>query len=267
MAAEEFDLTALEGIFGPGSERIYRSDELPLARRRATTFAAEAHKSQSILPDPSNPKRAFLVVGSQSWPFPVPLVEAGNGRWAFDTAAGEEELLRRRIGENELDAIGICHGYVEAQYQYAMQARKPYEANQFAQRVVSTPGKRDGLAWLNDDGTWGGPIGEKIAHALAQGYKSRGEPYHGYFFKILKGQGPAAPLGELDFVVKGAMIGGFALLATPAQYEVTGIKTFMVSHDGVVYERDFGPASLQEFQKLDRFNPDASWSAVSERDQ
>jgi hypothetical protein len=138
--------------------------------------------------------------------------------------------------------------------------------NQYAQRIVSTPGKQDGLAWQNADGTWAGPIGEKIARAIEQGYTLGAEPYHGYFFKILKGQGAAAPLGEMDFLVKGVMIGGFALVAAPAEYSVTGVRTFIVSHDGVVYERDLGSKSLEEFGKMERFNPDKSWTPVAEED-
>jgi hypothetical protein len=161
-----------------------------------------------------------------------------------------------------LDAIDICHGYVEAQHDYAFQKREGYDVNQYAQRIISTSGKQDGLAWQNPDGSWGGPIGEKIARAIEQGYSPSAEPYHGYFFKILKGQGRAAPLGEMDFVVKGLMIGGFALVAAPAEYGVTGVKTFIVSHDGVVYQKDFGPATLNEFAKMERFNPDSPWKVV-----
>ena len=145
-----------------------------------------------------------------------------------------------------------------------MQKREGYDVNQYAQRVISTPGKQDGLAWRNADGTLGGPIGEKIAQAIAQGYTSKEEPYHGYFFKVLKGQGPAAPLGELDYVIKGVMIGGFALVASPAEYRVTGVKTFIVSNDGVVYEKDLGPSTLDEFKKMERFNPDKTWTPVEE---
>jgi hypothetical protein len=193
-------------------------------------------------------------------------VKKGN-KWSFDGKAGLQELLYRRIGANELDAIQVCHGYVEAQYEYAMQPREGYDVNQYAQRIVSTPGKQDGLAWQNSDGSWGGPIGEKIAQAIEQGYSSSADPYHGYFFKVLKGQGPDAPLGEMDFVVKDVMIGGFALVASPAEYAVTGIKTFIVSQDGVVYEKDFGPKTLEEFTKMDRFNPDKSWIPVPEDDE
>jgi hypothetical protein len=138
------------------------------------------------------------------------------------------------------------------------------DVNQYAQRIVSTPGKQDGLAWQQADGTWSGPIGKNIAKAIEQGYSSSSDPYHGYFFKILKGQGRAAPFGEMDFVVKEVMIGGFALVAAPAVYNVTGVRTFIVSHDGVVYEKDLGSSTLAEFQKMERFNPDKSWTPVQE---
>jgi len=260
-AAEQFDERVLKEIFGPGSEDIYLSGEYPQDRQRASDFAAEARKKKSVSMDPQKGNRAFLLVGSEDWPFPVPIVKLG-AKWAFDARAGHEELLHRRIGSNELDAIDICRGYVEAQHEYALQKREGYDVNQYAQRIISTPDKQDGLAWQNPDGSWGGPIGEKIARAIEQGYSASAEPYHGYFFKILKGQGPAAPLGEMDFVVKSVMIGGFALVAAPAEYGVTGLKSFIVSHDGVVYEKDFGPATLNEFTKMERFNPDRSWKPV-----
>ena len=193
----------------------------------------------------------------------MPLVKRGR-KWSFDSLAGRAELLYRRIGANELDAIAICHGYVEAQREYAVRHRPLYDVNQYAQRIAATPGKQDGLAWQNPDGTWGGPIGQNIARAIEQGHKIGAEPYHGYFFKILTGQGPAAPLGEINFVVKGIMIGGFALVAAPAEYGVTGVRTFIVSHDGVVYDKDFGLKTLDEFTKMDRFNPDKSWTPVLE---
>lgn len=260
-AAEQFDERALNEILGPNGEDIVFSGEYPQDRKRAADFAAEAREKKSVSVDSKKENRAFLLVGSEDWPFPVPIVKLG-AKWAFDAKAGRQELLYRRIGSNELDAIDICRGYVEAQHEYALQKREGYDANQYAQRIVSTPGKQDGLGWQNTDGSWAGPIGEKIARAIEQGYSGGAEPYHGYFFKILKGQGPAAPLGQMDFVVKGIMIGGFALVAAPAEYGVTGVKTFIVSHDGVVYERDFGPASLDAFIKMERFNPDDSWKPV-----
>ena len=265
-AADRFDVVALAQIFGSDGEDIVFSGEFAQDRQHAGDFAAEAHEKKSVSVDPKSGNRAFLLVGNEDWPFPVPIVKRGD-KWSFDGKAGRQELLYRRIGANELDAIEICRGYVEAQYEYAFQKRQGYDVNQYAQRIISTPGKQDGLAWQDPDGTWGGPVGEKIARAIEQGYTSGSEPYHGYFFKILKGQGPAAPLGEIDFVVEGVMIGGFALVAAPAEYGVTGVKTFIVSHDGVVYEKDFGPETLQEFQKMARFNPDKSWNPVPEEDE
>ena len=260
-AAEKFDEQALIAIFGPQGEGIVLTGEMPQDRDRAATFAAEAREKMSVAFDPKNKNRAHVIVGNENWPFPVPMVKTG-GKWSFNAKAGQQELLYRRIGYNELDAIQICRGYVEAQDEYAYKAREDYNVNQFAQRIISTPGKRDGLAWQNPDGTWGGPIGEKIARAIAQGYSKDQQPYHGYYFKILKGQGPAAPLGQMDFVVQGVMIGGFALVAAPAEYRMTGVKTFIVSHDGVVYQKDVGPATLQQFIQMERFNPDKSWAPV-----
>ena len=264
-AAEKFDVVALAQIFGPDGEDVVFSGEFARDRKHATDFAAEAREKKSVSVDSKSHNRAFILVGNEDWPFPVPIVKHGE-KWSFDAKAGRQELLYRRIGANELDAMQICHGYVEAQYDYAFEKREGYDVNQYAQRIISTPGMQDGLAWQNSDGTWGGPIGEKIARAIEQGYTSRSEPYHGYFFKILKGQGPAAPLGEMDYVVKGVMIGGFALVAAPAQYGVTGVRTFIVSQDGVVYDKDLGPRTLDEFQKMERFNPDKFWSPVLTED-
>jgi hypothetical protein len=262
-AAEKFDEAELRKIFGPYGADIVITGEDPQDRQRAAEFAAAAHEKKTVSLDPKSGNRAFVIVGKNNWPFPVPIVKKG-GKWSFDVVAGRQELLHRRIGQNELDAIQICHGYVEAQQEYAFRKREGYDVNQYAQRIISTPGKQDGLAWQSADGTWKGPVGEKIARAIEQGYTSRAEPYHGYFFKILKGQGPAARLGRLDFVVKGVMIGGFALVAAPAEYSVTGVKTFIVSHDGIVYQKDLGPTSLEKFKEITLFNPDKSWKPVPE---
>jgi hypothetical protein len=264
-AADKFDVSALTEIFGPAADDVAFSGEFAQDRQRATDFAAEAREHMSISMDPKTGNRAFLLVGKEDWPFPVPLVKSGQ-KWFFDGKSGRQELLYRRIGANELDAMDICRGYVEAQHEYAMQKRSGYDVHQYAQRIVSEAGKQDGLAWQEADGTWGGPIGENIAQAIEQGYKGGAEPYHGYFFKILKGQGPAAPLGEMDYVVKGIMIGGFALVAAPAEYGVTGVKTFMVSQDGVVYEKDLGPKTLDAFKDMERFNPYKSWNPVPDKE-
>ena len=264
-AAGKFDVATLGQIFGPGGEDIVFTGEYAQDRQHAADFFAQAKEKKSVSIDQKTGNRAFLLVGKEDWPFPVPIVKRGE-KWYFDAAAGRQELLYRRIGANELDAIDICHGYVEAQHDYALKVREGYDVAQYAQHIISTPGKQDGLAWQTADGTWEGPIGEKIARAIDQGYTPNSDPYHGYFFKILKGQGPAAPMGEMDFLVKGAMIGGFALVAAPAQYGVTGVKTFIVSHDGVVYEKDLGLKTLDEFKKMERFNPDKSWSPVKEEE-
>jgi Protein of unknown function (DUF2950) len=260
-AAQKFDVVSLAEIFGPDGNDIVFSGEFAQDRQRAIDFVAKAQEKKSISLDPKTGTRAFLLVGAEDWPFPVPIVKLGD-KWTFDVAAGRQEILYRRIGANELDAIEICHNYVDAQFNYALQKRDGYNVNQYAHRIISTPGKQDGLAWQNADGSWAGPIGEKVAQAIEQGYTSRSEPYHGYFFKVLKGQGPAAPLGQMDYEVKGLMIGGFALVATPAEYGVTGLKTFIVSNDGVVYEKDFGPDALDAFEKMERFDPDSTWNPV-----
>jgi hypothetical protein len=262
-AADKFDVAAFKKILGPGQEDLVTSGDLVQDRKRAAEFAAHAREKKSIRIDPKDPDHAILILGKEDWPAPIPIVRHGD-KWSFDAAAGRDELLRRRIGGNELDAIEICRGYVEAQYDYAFDKRQGYEVNQFAQRIISTPGKHDGLAWRNPDGTLGGPIGERIADAIEEGYTTKSQPYHGYYFKVLKGQGPAAPNGAMDFVIKGVMIGGFALVAAPAQYGSSGIKTFIVSHSGVVYEKDLGPNTLEEFKKMHRFNPDKTWTPVKD---
>ena len=266
-AAEKYDEAALTEILGPDSYDIVHTGEPARDREVAKEFATLARAKTNLSTKPkTNPRLAYLSVGEDDWPFPVPIVKTGSS-WYFDTKAGRQEVLYRRVGSNELTAIQICRGYVEAQHEYALVKKGESGVNHYAQRIISTPGTQDGLAWKNEDGTWGGPIGEKVAAAIERGYASRTEPYHGYFFKILKGQGPAAPLGELDFVVKGVMIGGFALIAFPAQYRVTGVKTFMVSHDGVVYEKDLGPKTIELAGAIDRFNPDKTWTPVLNDDQ
>ena len=260
-AADEFDVAALINLVGSENEDSLFSGEITQDKERAKAFAAQARQKSDVAVDPKAKNQATLFVGKDAWPFPLPIVKRAD-KWAFDAPAGRQAILYRRIGSNELDAIHVCRGFVEAQYEYAFRKRSGYDVNQFAQQIISRPGKQDGLAWKNADGSWGGPIGEKIAHVIAQGYTSGSQPYHGYFFKILKSQGPNAAHGAMDFVVNGVMIGGFALAAAPAQYSETGVKTFIVSQDGVVYEKDLGPATLEYFEKLEIFDPDQSWTAV-----
>jgi len=258
QAAESYDVPALLEILGPDGKDLVASEDPVEGKNRATSFAAKAREKQSVEIDAKNSRRAILSVGNEEWPLPIPIVKR-NGKWYYDSKAGREEILFRRIGANELDAIQICRGYVEAQHDYASEKHDDSGLNQYAQRIVSTPGKHDGLAWQNGDGSWEGPVGEGIAKALEQGYTAQSQPFHGYYFKILKGQGPAAPMGELDFVLNGVMIGGFALGAAPAQYRVTGIQTFIVSHNGIVYQKDLGPETLKTFAAMDRYNPDKTW--------
>jgi hypothetical protein len=257
QATENFDVSALKEILGPGGDDIVSSGDPVQDKNNAAAFAAKARQKAEVTMDPENSERATLFVGDDEWPLPIPIAKNSGGEWSFDTQAGREEILYRRIGTNELDAIQVCRGYVEAQHEYALEEHDA--VSQYAQRVISTPGKRDGLAWQNPDGSWGGPVGEAIAEALAEGYTDRSQPYHGYYFKVLKGQGPAAPLGQMDFVVNGAMIGGFGLAAAPAEYRVTGVKTFVVSYQGIVYEKDLGPDTHNIFKSMELYNPDETW--------
>lgn len=262
-AADPFDVSALKQILGPDGEDLVASEDPVKDKNIAAEFAAKAREKEAVNIDPKNPARAILVVGNEDLPLPIPIVKR-TGKWVFDTKAGKQEMLFRRIGTNELDAIQICHGYVEAQLEYASEKHDNAAVNQYAQKIISSPGKQDGLAWQNTDGTWGGPVGENIAKALVQGYSERSQPYHGYYFKILKGQGPAAPLGRLDFVVGGAMIGGFGLVAAPAEYRVTGVKTFIVSYEGNVYQKDLGPDTLKIFKDMELYNPDSTWQRTDD---
>jgi len=257
-AASDYDLAALHKILGAAGEDLVASEDQVQDKNLAVEFAERAKRKTSVVTDPKNPNRATLVVGNADWPMPIPIVKR-NGKWLFDTKAGRQEMLYRRIGSNELDAIQICRGYVDAQEEYSLEKHDGSAVNQYAQRVISTPGKHDGLVWKNPDGTLGGPIAENIADAIQQGYADKAKPYHGYYFKILKGQGPAAPLGQMDFVVEGSMIGGFALAAAPAEYRVTGVKTFIVSYEGTVYQKDLGPDTLKIFQAMELYNPDKTW--------
>jgi Protein of unknown function (DUF2950) len=262
--AANFDVVAAKEILGPDSTDIVSSEDTVADKNEAQTFAAKAKEKLSIDVDATDPNRATVSVGNDDLPFPIPIVKQ-NGKWVFDTHLGRQEILKRRIGANELNAIAICRGFVEAQRAYAAEKHDDSKVNQYAQHIISTPGKHDGLAWQNADGTWGGPVGPEVAKALQQGYSAKPDTaYHGYYFKVLKGQGPAAPMGEMDFVIGGAMIGGFALAAAPADYQVTGVKTFIVGPDGKVYEKDLGKDTLRAFQAMDRYNPDNTWQETQD---
>jgi DUF2950 family protein len=265
LAAQNDDVPALIEIFGPdGKDFVSTGDDVQDKNARAS-FAALAKEKMHVDIDPHNPKRATLSVGNEEWPVPVPIIKQG-ARWHFDSKAGRTEILDRRIGANELDVISICRGYAEAQKEYASEIRDDSGVNQYAQRIISTTGKHDGLSWRNPDGSEGGPVAEVIAKAIEEGYTNKSGPYHGYYFKTLTGQGPAAPLGQIDYVVDGVMIGGFALVAWPAEYQVTGVQTFLVSYDGIVYQKDLGPATAASASAMERFNPDKTWHPTDDEE-
>jgi hypothetical protein len=209
--------------------------------------------------------KATLIIGSNDFPFPIPLVRKGNA-WEFDTAAGRREILVRRIGHNELDAIQACLAYVDAQNEYADKDRTGAGTGVYAQQIVSDPGKKNGLYWPSSVGGDESPLGELVAEATKQGYRTDAgrTPFHGYYFKILTKQGADAQGGELDYVVNGKMIGGFALVAYPAEYRNSGVMTFIVNHQGVVYEKDLGPHTAEVAERMTAFNPNSSWVKVTD---
>lgn len=266
QVAASSDLAGAKEILGPDSEDILNSEDPVMDKNHALEFANKAKEKKSVQIDKKDPNLAILTVGNDDFPLPIPIVKQ-KGKWMFDTKMGREEILNRRVGANELNAIELCRGYVEAQHDYASEKHDDSKVNQYAQRILSTPGKHDGLAWQNADGTWGGPVGDEVAKALQEGYQAKPGPYHGYIFKVLKGQGPAAPMGEMDFVIEGAMIGGFALAAAPAEYRVTGVQTFMVGPDGVVYQKDLGKDTSKTFQSMDRYNPDKTWQETDDDEE
>lgn len=263
-AAGDYDVPALMAIFGPNGEDFVSGGDQVQDKNKAIEFGKEAQAKNSISVSKSNPNQATIIVGDEEWPFPVPLVKK-NGKWYFDAKTGRQNILYRRVGANELDAITVARGYVEAQKQYALTIHDDSGVNQYAQKIFSTPGKQDGLYWKNPDGTSAGPIGEAVAKALEEGYSTGKSGFHGYYFKILKGQGPDAPMGKLDYVIEGIMIGGFALVAVPAEYRVTGVKTFIVNNDGIVYQKDLGPDSLNIVKNMELYNPDKTWQRTDDQ--
>jgi Protein of unknown function (DUF2950) len=208
--------------------------------------------------------KAILVIGDNDYPFPIPMIRNKNGTWSFDTEAGRREILYRRIGHNELDAIETSLAYVDAQNDYAAKDRTGAGAGLYAQRFVSTPGKKDGLYWPTEQGEEESPLGELFAAASKQGYRAgKGRsPYHGYYYKILTKQGPDAEGGAADYTVNGNMIGGFALVAYPAEYRNSGVMTFIVNYAGTVYEKDLGPDTAKIAEHMTSFNPDLTWKKV-----
>ncbi|MBZ5674169.1 MAG: DUF2950 domain-containing protein [Acidobacteriia bacterium] len=259
-AAGKNDTAALLKLFGPQSADIVQSGDPAEDKDRRAEFARRAHEKMTVQVEPANPNRAVIIAGNDDWPLPIPLVRTKAGQWHFDIARGRVEILARRVGRNELVAIDVCRGYVEAQMEYASRDRNGNGVLDYAQRIVSTPGKKNGLY---SDGDPDSLVPKAFGQAAAAiGGGKTAEPYHGYYFRILTSQGPDAPGGAQPYVVKGDMIGGFALIAYPAKYGDSGIKTFIVNHRGIVYEKDLGPATDTLAPRIARFNPDKTWQPV-----
>src|SRR5262245_36639048 len=262
-AAKTGDRKAIVTVLGPDGEDIVSSgDDVADAATRQKFVAAYDAKHEIAM---EGADKSIMVIGQEDFPLPIPLVRK-DGMWRFDTAAGREEILARRIGKNELDAIQASLAYVDAQNEYAEKDRTGAGMNTYAQRIISQPGKKDGLYWLTAQGEEESPLGELVAQATAQGYRVGGgrTPYHAYYFKILTKQGPAAPGGELDYVVNGKMIGGFALVAYPAEYRNSGVMTFIVNHVGDVFQKDLGPNTAQLAERMASYNPDSTWQKVAD---
>lgn len=260
------DTTALEAIFGPGSEALVFSGDPVADKEGREKFIALYEKKNRVEPA-AEPDKAVLVLGEEDWPFPIPLVKTGEA-WFFDAAQGMDELLARRIGRNELDVIQVCLAFVDAQREYALEDRDGDGILAYAGKFASETGKKDGLYWETKEGETPSPMGSLVAAAQAKGYnksdKDARTPYHGYYYRILEAQGPDAPGGAYDYMVKGALAGGFALVAYPAQYGNSGVMTFIVNHDGVVYQKDLGKGTEKTALKMKLFDPDPTWKKAVE---
>jgi hypothetical protein len=263
-ALEPGNLDELLAIFGPEGQELIASSDAGTARSNREVFTVAAAEGWRLLDQGTD--RKALIVGNEGWPFPVPLTKSGNG-WRFDSAAGKEEVLARRIGRNELAVIGISRAYVVAQQRYAQEGHDGKPAGLFATTFRSDPGKQNGLYWPAAKGQPRSPFGDLVAQASEDGWQAgtdrkRPTPFHGYYFRILTSQGPAAPGGAKSYFVNGGMSAGFALVAWPAQYDATGIMTFTVNQDGIVHETDLGAKTDATAAAITTYNPDASWRQV-----
>jgi hypothetical protein len=262
-AAKANDTKPLLSILGPEAKSFLETGD-PVSDRESRERFLKFYEEANTLVK-SGDSKAILEVGKDKWSFPIPIVKENSG-WRFDTKEGREEVINRRIGRNELDVIQVCLAYVDAQMEYYRRNPLNGQLLQYAQKFLSTSGKRDGLYWEAKTGEEPSPFGELAARARAEGYKGKtGKPipYHGYYYKILTGQSSNAPGGAYDYVVRGRMIGGFGMVAYPAQYGSSGIMTFLVNHDGVVYEKDLGPSTAKIAASMTRFNPDKSWKEAA----
>jgi hypothetical protein len=264
QAVKANDRAAMLAVLGPEAEKSIRSPDRVADRARADRFAATYDEKHAIVRDGDS--RASLTLGSDDFPFAFPLVKTGE-RWRFDTTAGVDELNARRVGENELSVINVMLAIVDAQRDYASADRNRDGVREYARKFASAQGRHDGLYWPTKAGEPPSPLGSLMSTATAEGYKQKSgpTPYHGYYFRMLTGQGPHAKGGALDYVVKGHMIGGFAVIAYPAQYAQTGVMTFIVNYDGVVYQKDLGPSTAEVARKITRYDPGDGWVAASDK--
>ena len=260
-AAKSGDREAILAVLGPDGQAIVSSGD-PVADSNAQEKFVSAYDAKHTIELEGNGTQT-LIIGNDDWPFPIPLVNKAGG-WQFGTSAGLDEILRRRIGRNELSAIQVSLAYVQAQNEYSALDPAGLGRGVYARRIVSHPGKKDGLYWPTAEGETPSPLGDLAAQASAEGYKTgdKPNPYHGYYYRILTRQGAGAPGGAYDYLVKGKMKGGFALVASPAEYGNSGIMTFMVNHDGTVLEKDLGPKTAKLAPKVDAFAPDQTWTQV-----
>ena len=262
-AAKNDDAAGLIEILGPSARSIVTTRDPVADRNSIRAFAARAAQKMRLEPARGKQNVQTLLVGKDDWPMPIPIVEA-NGQWYFDTAQGKQEILTRRIGSNELDAIEVCRGFVEAQSDYAAQNRGANNLPVYAQKMISSPGQHDGLYWPSNGESDESPIGEFVAKAIAQGYTNKHDPYHGYYFKVLTAQGPHASGGEKSYLDNGQMTRGFALIAWPSNYGSTGIMTFVVDKTGIVYQKDLGRKTIEIAGAYSAYDPDSTWIPVSD---
>ena len=260
-AAEKDDIAGLAALFGPAGKGVLTSGDAEQDKKERAEFAHLAHDKHQLQPDEMNAAVMILSVGSEDWPFPVPLIRRKD-KWSFDASQGAVEMRARRIGANELDAIEICAGYVEAQTEYAAQDRDNHKMLVYAQRIVSAKGLHDGLYWEGDSESLVPKGFAEAAVETGHAASTKLKPYHGYYFRVLKAQGPNAEGGQHNYMVKDSMIGGFGLVAFPAHYGASGIHTFIVNHDGVIYEKDLGNPATSTATTVTRYDPDKSWARV-----
>ncbi len=257
-AAQSNDIARLQAIFGPGSKELVESGDAVADKRERANFVKAYHAKHVLLDDGAD--RRLLAVGVHGFQLPTPLVRR-EGRWEFDGAAGAEKLIDRRIGRNELDAIAVCKGIVDAENDYAAMGPESHAVKTYAAQLMSDPGRRNGLYWEAQSGEPTSPAGPFLARAAEEGHiAGTGAPYHGYYYRLLTAQGPSAPGGAKSYLVDGALTGGFAAVAWPAEYRASGVMTFIVGQDGVVYQKDLGDETERLARSLAAYDPDSSWT-------